>query len=263
MILRGTGSPDAGRSSPGESSDSISVREFVRTPFAVRCNVVKFWRQLPPELWTALSESKDHTASMRAERRALAGVAITAAMLLAVFSGFGTRASVGELELCFPLLGWSSEMPAGGSPIHGWYYAPGQSLSLVLWTVGPSLAGWAFVRLFWLPLVATAKPKRAATLSFARHLGAVYLYVYLMVVGGAALMVPLVLLAPGGTETIRWYLWCFLFGESFFVPAAMWFRLVVHDRSGQVFGPHRYPAMALYATLFIVIPICGMVQELP
>lgn len=55
---------------------------------------------------------------------------------------------------------------------------------------------------------------------------------------------------------------CFLFGESFFVPGAMWLRLVVLDQSGRVFGARRYRVLAVYLLLTVVIPIIGMVGEL-
>jgi hypothetical protein len=248
--------------SPGGLLDQSSVRSFVRTPFAVRCNVVKVWRPLPADLWTTLSQPGDCALSKRVERQALAGITVMAVMLIAGFSSAGLRTTAGEEDLCFPLLGKSLAVPEHGPPDPGWYHAPGQSLSLGFWVVGPSLGGWVFVRLIWIPVAAARKPTREATLTFARHLGAVYLYVYLMIVSGAALMVPLIVLAPKGTEWFRWCLWCFLFGESFFVPAAMWLRLVICDSSGQVFGRHRFAIMALYLTLFVVIPIVGMIQEL-
>lgn len=246
------------------SASRAAVLDFVRTPLAVRRNVVKVWRPLPADPWTGLSLPEDRARSIRRERRAIVGVTVAVLMLVAGFSSIGLRAIVGEDDLCFPLLGKSLVTPTDGAPGLGWYYLPGQSLSLALWVVVPSLAGWMFVRLIWLPAVASARtdPRREATLTFARYLGDVYFYVYAMVVVGAAFMPLLILLSPKGTETLRWWLWCFLFGESFFVPAVMWLRLVINDSPGKVFGRFRYAALALYLVLFVVIPIGGMVQEL-
>lgn len=246
----------------GDLATRAAVLDFIRTPFHVRCNVVKAWRPLPENVWATLSQPEDCARAKRVERRALAGVTAMAVLLIAGFCSIGLRTTAGEESLCFPLLGKSRTVPENDPPGPGWYYAPGQSLSLAFWVVGPTLLGWAFVRLIWIPTVAAGKPTRTATLTFARHLGAVYLYVYLMVVSGAALMLPLILWAPKGTEGLRWYFWCFLFGESFFVPAAMWLRLAIHDASGQVFGRHRFAPLALYVTLFVVVPIVGMIQEL-
>jgi len=248
-------------SSSGSASGRDAVLDFVRTPFAVRRNVVKVWRALPADLWIALSEPEDCTRSRRIERWCLVGVVVMAVMLVVLSSSIGLRTTVGDEDLCFPLLGWSRPAPAGSAPGSGWYYAPGQSLSLALWVVVPSLTGWVFVRSLWIPLVAAGKPTREATLATGRHLAAVYLYVYVMIIVGAALMVPLVLLAPKGLEVFRWCLWCFLFGESFFVSAVMWLRLIIQDSPGAVFGRYRYGILALYMLLFVVIPIWGMLQE--
>lgn len=239
-----------------------AVLDFVRTPFTVRRNVVKVWRALPADPWTQLSLPADHAHSIRRERWALGGVAVGALLLVAGFSSVGLCTAVGEDLAFFPLLGKSLPTPTEGSLIPGWYYVPGQSLSLALWVVVPSLAGWAFVRLVWLPTVALRCPAPEATLAFARHLSGVYLYVYAMILVGAGLMPLLILLSPKGTETLRWCLWCFLFGESFFVPAAMWSRLVINDSPGKVFGRFRYTALVLYLTFFVAIPIGGMIQEL-
>ena len=75
-------------------------------------------------------------------------------------------------------------------------------------------------------------------------------------------MIPLMLVDAKGTETFRWCFWCFLFGESFFVPGAMWLRLVILDQSGRVFGTRRYQILAVYLLLTVVIPIIGMAGEL-
>ena len=234
----------------------LPVRQFVRSPLAVRCNMVKFWRPLPADLWSALDQPEDVARSRAAERQAIMAVLVMAIML---WIGLG---SVGwcDAGACFPLIGKARGAPETGAS--GWYYAFGQSWVLVAWVVVPSLLGWMSVRLVWIRGVAGDKPTRDATLAFARHIGSVYLFVYLMILAGAALMIPLVMMAPRGTHMFRWCLWCFLFGESFFVPAAVWLRLVVCDRSGRIFGKHRYPALVLYLVLFVVVPILGMVQQL-
>ena len=231
----------------------------VCTPLAVRCNVVKVWRPLPQALWGALSEPADIRLSRQRERRALVAVAIMVALLAGGFSGIGYRPDAAGQEAVFPVIGGSLRLNDGNAnPSAGWCYVPGLSLAPVLWVVLPPLAGWAFVRLLWIPSVATGKSSAQATLAMARHLSGTYLYVYLMILVGAGLMPLLVRLAPSGTQTFRWYLWCFLFGESFFVPAAMWLRLVVNDFSGQIFGRFRYSLLAAYGVAFVTIPIWGM-----
>ena len=85
-----------------------------------------------------------------------------------------------------------------------------------------------------------------------------YVYVFAMIVAGAALMPVLVWWSPSGTEMTRWCLGWFLFGESFFVPAVMWLRLVVHDGPGQVFGRFRYAGLGLYLLFCVLMPIGGM-----
>lgn len=239
-----------------------AVLAFVRTPFAVRRNVVKVWRSLPRGIWTLLAAPADRIESIRREKRAMAGVAVMALALVVLFSGVGFRQDSGGTQVCFPLLGRAIVESAGVPEAEGWTYVPGQSLALALWVVVPSLGGWALVRLIWIPTVAAGRSTQEATVTFARYLGSVYLYVYLMIVVGAALMPLLILASPAGTETFRWYLWCFLFGESFFVPAVMWLRLVIDDTSGVVFGRLRYAMVGLYLMLFVVIPIAGMVRML-
>jgi hypothetical protein len=80
-----------------------------------------------------------------------------------------------------------------------------------------------------------------------------------MILVGTGLMAILVRFAPATTEEFRWYLWCFLFGESFFVPAAMWLRLIADDFSGAIFGRLRYSLLAAYGVAFVAIPILGMI----
>ncbi|MCH7813638.1 MAG: hypothetical protein IID40_06415, partial [Planctomycetes bacterium] len=182
--------------------------------------------------------------------------------LAAVFSGVGLRHGVGGLERCYPLLGKSVAVTPAVPLGSGWYFVPGQTLALALWTLVPSLTGWALVRLIWIPRLARDRPTYQATVTFARHLGSVYFYVYVMIVMGASLMAVLVTISPAGTESFRWYLWCFLFGESFFVPTVMWTRLMANDSRGEIFGRSRHVAMGLFVVLFVAIPIWGMTQFL-
>ncbi len=245
-----------------DNSGRSAVLDFVRTPFTVRRNVVKVWRTIPSDLWIALGGADEGTRARRVERRAVAGVALMAAALMVGFSGMGVRAVDGDQSLLFSILGKSNPAPENGPTQAGWYFVPGRSIIMVFWVVVPSLLGWACVRLIWIPLVAAGNPTGQATLNMARHLGSVYLYVYMMIIGGALLMVPLTVLAPRGTEMFRWCFWCFLFGESFFVPAVMWLRLVVTDSTGRVFGSNRFVWMAVYLAAFVVVPIWGMAQLL-
>lgn len=171
----------------------------------------------------------------------------------------------------FPLLGPArGAVPRDGTdtasfdttPLR-WYFAPGQSLPLALWTVVPPLLGWGLVRLVWIPAVLRHRAARTQAVVFARHLSVVYVFVFAMVVAGASLMPVLIIASPCGTERLRWYLWCFLFGESFFVPAVMWTRLVIHDADGAVFGRRRYAVLTGYLLLCVVVPMIGMVGQLP
>ena len=265
-----SGAEPVGGARSGGAIDATAVRDFVRTAFSVRRNVVKVWRAIPKDIWLALDTPADRELSERRERRAAVGTAILIGLLIAGFGSTGYRVRVGGVERDFPLIGKSSIVGsfdtdglsrAAGSAV-GWYYAPGQSLVLVLWVVGPPLAGWALIRWFWIPTVVREPGRRDSVLAFARHLLSVYLFVFLMVVVGCALMPALILLSPAGTESFRWYLWCFLFGESFFVPAVMWGRFVIADRDGAVFGRHRFVWLGLYASLCVLFPILGMLQQL-
>lgn len=234
----------------------------MRSGFGVRCNVVKIWRALPPNLWTGLSTPDDRLQARTCERRALWAVLGLALALWLGFSHGGLRVVEASTIHVYPLLGKSLVINAGNHGQPGWYYNAEQSTTLVFWVIGPSLLGWAFVRLLWLPMASAGKLSRQATMTLARHLGSVYAYVYLMIVLGATLMIPLILLAPAKTDTLRWCFWCFLFGESFFVPGVMWTRLVLRDRAGEVFGRFRHVALTFYLALCVVLPILGMVQEL-
>jgi hypothetical protein len=240
-----------------------AVLNFVRTPFAVRRNVVRIWRPIPTNAWLALAQPEDVVCSRRRERCALCFVTSIVVVLGAGFASVGYRQQVGKSAVDFPVLGWSLPAQTDVSPADGWYAAPGQSVSLVSWTVVPPLVGWAFIRGLWIPRMAAGKPRYDATLAFARHLSGVYVYVYLMIFLGALLLPMLVLASPAGTQGFRWCLWCFLFGESFFVPAVMWMRLIVNDRLGETFGRSRYLMLAAYLVIGVFVPITGMVTELP
>jgi hypothetical protein len=207
--------------------------EFVRTPFTVRCNVVKVWRPLPRDIWSLLGSQSDVQQSRRRERVALLAVVLMAMMIAAGSTGAG----------------------------HQWLYVPGPSPAVALWIVVPPLVGWVFARWLWIPLVAAGRPTREATMAFARHLSGVYLYVYLMISLGVALMLLLARAAPVGTGTLRYCLWWFLFGESFFVPAVMWLRLVRNDSSGCVFGRFRYLFLVVYLVVFVAFPSVEMCLE--
>jgi len=235
-----------------------SVVDFIRTPFAVRCNVVKVWRPLPQNIWDQLSSPADVLQSRQWERRALFGIAIMVVILVAGFSNVGYRTHVANIVVSYPLLGASFASTGESHLTSGWFYAPGLSIRFALWTVVPPLVVWMMVRSIWIPMVAAGRPTRDATLAFARHLSGVYLYVYLMIVLGAALMPVLIQFDPVRTETLRWCLRWFLFGESFFVPALMWLRLVGNDASGQVFGRSRCAILVAYGAVIVVIPIMGM-----
>ena len=225
--------------------------------------MVKVWRPVPTGIWSELGTSADRDLSIRRERTAAVGVAILVLILIVGLGSVGFRADQRDTGRSFPLIGKSLVDVPGSSPTTvGWYYAPGQSLILVLWVVVPPLLGWAIVRGLWIPLVVRNHPSRGSSIAFARHLLSVYLFVYVMIVVGAALMPALILVSPAGTEFFRWCLWCFLFGESFFVPAVMWGRFIIADRDGSVFGQYRYGGLAFYLLLFVVIPILGMVQQL-
>lgn len=250
--------------------EPIEARAFVATPFAVRRNVVKVWRPLSSGLWFQLDKPSDWELSVKRERTAAVGVAILAIALLAGLGGVGYRETTGDVDRNFRLIGKSAvaelAIPSGAgieSVVEdGWFYAPGLSLVLVLWVLVPSLAGWMSVRWLWIPWVVRDHPQRSCALALARHLLGVYMFVYLMVLIGVALMAVLILLSPTGTETFRWCFWCFVFGESFFVPAVMWIRFVIADRNGSVFGRHRFLGLGLYTALFVVVPILGMVPQL-
>ncbi len=142
----------------------------------------------------------------------------------------------------------------------GCYGISGQSPWLVLWTVLPPLAGWAFVRLWWIPRIVAGKPSQSAVLAFARYLSGVYLYVYLMILVGAVISAVLALFAPGYAAFVRFCLWYFLFGESFFVPAALWLRMIVWDTEGQVFGPYRRAVLGGYMAAFVLVPIASLLM---
>lgn len=236
-----------------------AVLAFCRTPFAIRRNVVKVWRPLPAGLWTALDRAEDALPAARRELGSLAAV-------LAISLGLWLLSSVAyrpaeTAETVYPVLGrpvppaTSAITPAG--PSVGWGWTPGLSGILVFWTVAPTLAGWAAFRGLWIPRFGGEPARR-----FAGHLACVYAYVFVMIAVGAVLLALLVRWWPAETAWLRWCLWCFLFGESFFVPAVMWIRLMVHDRDGRAFGPRRYVGLAVYLVVCVVVPLAGMVVQL-
>jgi hypothetical protein len=240
----------------GESPDYLAVQDFVKTAFAVRCNIVKVWRPLPQCLWEALALREDAARSRKRERQAAAFVVAMTLMLVAGVGTIGYRHQTGARMVTYPALGRPVDM-AIASATTGWCWAP--SVAPAGWVTLPPLVGWAFVRLIWIPVVAAGKTTREATLACARYLSGVYLYVYLMIFVGAILMVLLLRMAPVNTQWLRYALWLFLFGESFFVPGVMWLRLLRHDRSGHVFGPYRRVLAVVYVVMCVLIPGVGMV----
>jgi hypothetical protein len=236
------------------------VTAFVRTPFDVRRNVVKVWRPLPANLWTGLAMADEDVRSKHRERLAIIAVVSMATVLLCGVSAVGYREVTAQAVTEFPLLGGALAVESPGTSTSGWYFAPWQMLMATLWVVAPSLAGWFFVRALWIPLSA-ASDTHWPTLAFARNLSGTYFYVYLMITAGAVLLPLLILVGAERTSTVRWCLWCFLFGESFFVPAVMWSRLVFNDSDGAVFGRRRYWLLSAYVLLFVIIPIIGMALE--
>src|SRR5437870_1458083 len=94
------------RGVPNRSRDS-AVTDFVRTPFALRCNVVKVWRPLPENIWNHLASPAAVLQSRQREQRALLSVMLMAATLIAGFSSFGYRRHVQGTMVNFPILGRS------------------------------------------------------------------------------------------------------------------------------------------------------------
>ena len=243
----------------------MEIREFVRTPFAVRRNVVKVWQPLPAGLWTALTTQVDQLTAARRERTALVWVACLALVIVVGASVVELVQTGADDRVTYPLIGKAESATASGRSDSlgegGWRFVAGRSALPALWAVIPSLCGWGFVRLMWIPLASrgAAPVDRQAMAAFARFLSGVYLYVYAMITTG--LLVSLILLAtfPCGSDTFRWLLWLFLFGESFFVPALVWIRMVCGDSTGGVFGQRRYAVLIVYLILFVLVPIAGMV----
>lgn len=239
-----------------------AAQAFTRSPFVVRGRVVAVWRSIPHDIWDALSSDFEGQRARRIERRAIVGVAVLSLVLLFGFGGLGFRATSDSEGLCFPLLGRSVPCTVDAAASPGWYYRAGQRFGLAAWTVVPPLLGWLFVRGLWIPSVGTAPARRTSRLTLARHLGSVYLFVYAAIALCSLAMPLLIVASPLGTERFRWWLWCFLFGESFFVPAVMWIRLVLHDTNGSVFGRYRWWLLSLYLLLFVVVPLGAMVRRL-
>lgn len=267
------------------SGDRLAVLEFVRSPFTIRRNAVAVWRRPPRGLWTELNQPQDNEPARRTQRRAVAGVMVISVLLILGFSGLGIRsnASGGEAALS-PMHGRRSRLkPAARVMIYhplfeksfvveqghsnelgqlgqlDWYYAWGQSWIQMLCGVVAPLGGWIIVRAVWLPVLSRSKPSRQATLSLARHLGSVYYFVFLVLLVGAAIMLLLLLISPAGTTLIRFFLGLLLFGESFFVPAVMWSRLILSDTEGRIFGRRRLIGLTAYLMVFVALPIAGMI----
>lgn len=253
---------DPAPGAPDANEDESRIRQFVSTPFSVRCNIVKVWHPLPSGFWGKLAKPEDAERGRRAERAAIVSVLAMAVVLVVGFSGVGIGTTLDGWYQCFPVVGKPAPRPTLDPKTLGWCFEFGRSFSAVFWTVGPSLAGWAFVRWLWIPMVVRNHPARAAAKTMAQHLGSVYLYVYLMICAGAVLMLVVARVAPAETAFIRWGFWCFLFGESFFVPGVMWIRLVLANQSAEVFGRFRIAWLAGYVVLFVVVPLYGMTLEL-
>ena len=75
----------------------MTIQQFVRTPFSVRCNVVKVWRTLPADFWTGLSGLDEQERAVRAERRAIVGVLVLAILLFGGFAGLCYQATDGSI----------------------------------------------------------------------------------------------------------------------------------------------------------------------
>ncbi|RJP32674.1 MAG: hypothetical protein C4547_13215 [Phycisphaerales bacterium] len=247
------------------------MEAFFRTPLAARRNAVKVWRPVPQGLWTTLDRHADLAWSTRRERAAVAAVGLLI-VVIALTSGWRrTLESKGQVRE-FPAFGagcvaWPGEATGAGggsSPTvtefapAGWSYRPWQAAMPLAWTVCPPILGWLLVRALWIPAATRGRFHQPAAMNAARLLSGVYLYVYLMIGAGAFLNAVLTWLAPQATDRWRWWLWLFLFGESFFVPAVTWVRLVRADRTGDAFGPNRRAWVTLYAGLCVAIPLAGM-----
>lgn len=297
-----TGGDEASPAKPPGAADPLAgdVSWFVRSHFSVRRLIVAVWRPLPANLWIALHSPEQVKRSRRREWQAVLGVSFIAMLLLGVCANAGVIATPkGDVVATFrPWVGWrpgavsdaSPGLPGGDDVPAGhlsgqhvawrWGYSVGL---MALWTIGPSLAGWVCVRGIWIPLSlrqcrkrrghcnnGLAEPDvrwqrdRRAVLAFARHLGSVYLFVYVMIAVGVAVLFALLWLAPDhpGVVGFRWALWCFLFGEAFFVPSVMWTRLNFGPHARLVFGRKRGIWLLLWLAAFVVVPIVGMVGEL-
>lgn len=269
------------------------VLDFVRTPFSVRRNMVRVWKPLPDDIWTALTEPPDRRLAGRREAVAIGCVTLMSAAIAVAGLRLGvTFSSDDGPSTMYPLIGpgpvdgsvieeptesaaetsGRADVPLGSrvelsprsgelpSARTGWTIVPPASAPAIFWTVVPPLLGWWTVRRVWIPASMARSGDSAAAMTFARHLSGVYLYVFLMVTAGLVVGAMLLHLAPASTQRWRWWLWLFLFGETFFVPAVMWTRLVSHDRMGRVFGRRRRAALAAYLAAFVAVPVAGMAR---
>lgn len=246
----------------------IPLADFVLTPFSVRCNAVKVWRKLPDDLWTGLT---DHAQRRRANSTEHRCIITTAALILVVLAcaSFAVPAPSGDGDvlLAQPVIGWpwplDSDAAGRRASEIDVIFVPQQARLVLLWTILPTLLGWFAVRGVWIPRVTREKEHHAAAIALAQNLAPVYQYVFMMIAAGAVLMLPIAFLWPASSQFLRWCFWCFLFGESFFVPGVMWSRLVLCDSAGDVFGARRRMWLTLYLIAFVVLPLLGMISELP
>lgn len=246
----------------------ISLEDFVRSPFSVRCNVVKVWRQLPHDLWTGLTEHGQRRRANSTEHRCIIATGALILVVLACASfAFPAPSDDGDALLAQPVIGWPFPLDrsagAGDLAQADIIFVPGQARLVLLWTILPTLLGWLAVRGIWIPRITRRTDHHTAAIALAQNLAPVYQYVFMMIAAGAVLMVPVAFLWPASSQFLRWCFWCFLFGESFFVPGVMWSRFVLCDTAGDVFGKRRKVRLALYLIAFVVLPLLGMISELP
>jgi len=234
------------------------VHEFVRTPFRVRKRVVSVWRPLPEGLWETLNTESDRRVARRREIQAVVAVVAIALVLSAAGTSIGRYAAFDGAVERATLVGAS--VADGGPPgaAGSWYVTAFETWHVMMWTVLPSLMGWAVLRSGVIPVCARASGIERSAAAMAGHLASVYLFVYLMIAVGALVLALLLALWPAASQSPRWWLWCFLFGESFFVPGVMWSRLMAQTGAERVFGRWRYMLLAAWLALFVVVPIVGM-----
>lgn len=245
--------------------DSVPLEAFVRSPFSVRCNVVKVWRKLPADLWTGLNAEAQQRRAAQIERRCLITTGMLILVVLACASlAFPAQSESGDAIVAQPVIGWPWPLKGDADASQAdLIFVPQQARLVMLWTILPALLGWLAVRGAWIPRVTRETGHHTAAVALAQNLAPVYQYVFMMIAAGAVLLVPVAALWPASSQFLRWCVWCFLFGESFFVPGVMWSRLALSDTKGAVFGPRRKALLGLYLLAFVVVPLWGMISELP